>query len=94
MGPARDEFADNYWAASLLGYREDILGRKVYFSAANTVIYRGQITLIRTVMYNDRRGPNLRTTFTIVQSTDIVAWPGRSGEITTCRPEDDEIILS
>ena len=51
------QFVDKCRVGSVLGYREDILGHKVYIPESGYIIYGDQITANEGVTYKDRRGP-------------------------------------
>jgi hypothetical protein len=54
VGPSRHKFADNCRIGYVLGYRDGLLGCKVYFPSEGTVQVAGQVTVNEKILYKDR----------------------------------------
>ncbi|POM70357.1 LOW QUALITY PROTEIN: Copiatype Polyprotein [Phytophthora palmivora] len=54
VGPSRHKFADNCRIGFVLGYRDGLLGCKVYFPTEGTVQVAGEITVNEQILYKDR----------------------------------------
>ncbi|POM65606.1 LOW QUALITY PROTEIN: Hypothetical protein PHPALM_18649, partial [Phytophthora palmivora] len=54
VGPSRHKFADNCRIGFVLGYRDGLLGCKVYFPTEGTVQVAGEVTVNEQILYKDR----------------------------------------
>ncbi|GMF32337.1 unnamed protein product [Phytophthora fragariaefolia] len=54
VGPSRYKFADNCRIGYVLGYRDGLLGCKVYFPSEGSVQVAGQVTVNEQIVYKDR----------------------------------------